>query len=770
MRSLITTWLRRLRPSSWRHVAGAALFIVALAAVLGGLAQARIETSVSSFLPADDPEVEELTQVSESFGGDPVAVLIEKKRDPGMLVQPRLSRVLRLEGELAQLPGVASVYGPATTLNRIAGRAQEFIAELAGRRDGIRARAVSEARKAGADRAAAAAAGARAVAKFDARYGPLLLQGMPTGMPTLDNPRFVQSVIFGKGSTPRPQWRFVVPSADAIVILVRPQQGADAEATAQLVDNIRNAVDGAALDAERVTVSGAPAVAAALSEQVTDEIPLMGGLAVVGVGACLLLVPWTAWRRRLVPLGVTLFAVASTVSLFGWLNHPLSLGVVAFLSVLLGVGSYYTTYFTHRVEPRTVFVVASATAASFATLLLSPIPFVRDLGFTLGVGVLVSTTIGWAVMHSPVMRDPGGGAASAPARPPPEWRVKRPAVWSLGAVSVAVACAGWALLPVVDVETDVNRLASGIPELDEAQHAGKVIGSSGEIRIALSGPDTLSPEAFAWMRQAQNRLIAEHGDDLQPALSLPSLLSFLGPAPTASQLDAGAKLLPPYLVDGVVRPDRSMAALSFSIDTSDIAEIKRIRQDIDATLPAPPSAFEADVTGIPIAGARANDLVSQERVFVNAIGILAAGLVLAIGLTRRVDALRAVGAAVIATGAGFLLLWLADLPLTPLTVALGSLTAAVACEFTVLLAAAAREGNHLLRRAVVLAATASAVGYLVLVFSQIALIREFGILLGSTVVLAFGASTVVVALTVRKTTTQPMSRAAGAKELLVGAE
>lgn len=754
IRSRVVGWLHRVRSTSRRHVLGAALGLVATALVLGGLAQAQVETGVSSFLPTDDPAAATLQRVADTFGGDPVVVLLESGERGGMLEQPRVSQLLRLEGKLANLPDVASVYGPATALNQLAGRAQDFVAELVGRRDGVRAKAVSDALKGGAGSEAAEAAGARAVQEFDARYGPLLVKAMPAGMPTLKNQKFVSTVVFGKDGAPRPQWNFVVPTRDAVAILVRPREGAGAEATAALVDRVREAVTGARLDPRRVTVSGVPAVAAALGDEVLAEIPLLAGLAVVGVGACLLLVPWAPLRRRALPLATTLAAVAITVALAGWFGHPLSLGVIAFLSVLLGVGSYYPTYFSHRVRTRTVFVVASATAASFASLALSPLPFVRDLGLILAVGVLVSTVLGWSVMRT-VGRPPSD--TDQPRGSNPRRRVRSSSVVAAGALAAVVSAAGWVLLPTIPVDSDVSRLASGLPALDEAEHARAVLRSSGEVRIALSGSDVLTPAGYAWMRDVQQRLVVEHGDELRPALSVPSLMSFLGPRPSEDQLAAAAKVLPPYLVGAVLSEDRSTALLSFGVGTDDVAELARLRDAITASLPAPPESTRAEVTGIPIVGVRANELVSEGRIWVNVAGILVAGGVLLLGLGRRWDAVRAMVAAVIATGAGFLLLWTTGTELNPVTVALGALTSAVACEFTVLLAASARQGNVGLRRAVLLAAAASAVGYLVLVVSRIALIREFGLLLGVTVTLAFAASAGVVALTVRSADDAPDS-------------
>jgi predicted RND superfamily exporter protein len=101
-------------------------------------------------------------------------------------------------------------------------------------------------------------------------------------------------------------------------------------------------------------------------------------------------------------------------------------------------------------------------------------------------------------------------------------------------------------------------------------------------------------------------------------------------------------------------------------------------------------------------------------------------------------------AAVLATGWGLALIWLSGQQLTPFTVALGSLTAAVGCEFTVLLAGAGTAGRRGVRRAVGLAVASAAVGFLVITGSELTALREFGVLLAWSVVLSYLASRAVV--------------------------
>jgi len=740
-----------------RALAALAVLLVA-AFVVGGLQRSRVQTGIDSFLPSSDPTLTELNQVGRQFGGDPIVVLLESAQ-PRSLLGRDIVPLVALEGRLANLPDVATVYGPGTLLNQIAGQAQDLLAELIGRRDGDANRAQVEALRAGKSPAEADAAKALSLARFDQRYGTLIIQGLPAGLPTLRNPAFVNKVVFGPGG-PRPQWRFVVPSDSAVAILVRPREGADAAAVQRLVESVRQTVTDAKLPAAKVTVSGVPTVVAALSAEVKREGPLLGGVALLVVGLCFWLVPWgsPSRPRRLVPLLSTLVAIGITLAIFGWLHRPLSVGVVAFLSVVLGIGCYYPTYFAVRARVRTVLTVACATAASLGTLVLSPLPLVRDLGMTLSIGVLLSALLG-IVARRLVYRDADGVADAEGARDEGA-RARRPSAAAIRArvlarkgpaavflAALVVAGVGWAMLPRLGLETDVEQFAAGLPALSDAEHVEGVIGSSGELDVVLTGKDVTSPDAVAWMDRAEQIIVTRYGDQAHRVISLPMLFTFLGDTPTPGQIDAAMRLLPQYLTGAVVSLDRGTSVMVYGVKIDDLAGTERLRGDLLRSLPPPPLGYQVKLAGLPVVAARGQELVSADRSRANLLGIVAAGLVLALGLRRRGDAPRAVVAAVLATGAGLFLLWLTGTPLSPITVALGSLTAAVGCEFTVLLSEAGRRRNPALRRAVLLVTVTSVVGYAVLVISGIAVVREFGLLLAGAVLLALLSSLCVVRLT-----------------------
>ena len=361
--------LAALRPSG-RSALGLIMVLALVALTVAGVSRVKVETGVESFLPSSDPSVQRYTELARSFGGDPIVVLLRAPQAPGLLDRDVLPQVLGVEGKLSQLPDVASVYGPATTLNQLASQSQKLLAELTGRRDGLQRAAAITAEQRGED---PVAAGNAAVAAFDARYGPLIVQGLPVGLPTLRNQRFIDHSIMGSGGEPRPQWRYVVPDDRSLAILVRPREGLDQAGTEQLVAAVNDTVAQAQLPAE-ATVSGVPSITASLGVAVDREAPVLGAVAVVAIGLCLFLVPWTRRRRRLIPLAVTLAATAATLAVLGWAGRPVSLGVVAFLPVLVGLGSYYPTYFARGARPRTVVVVAAGAALAAALALLAGFP------------------------------------------------------------------------------------------------------------------------------------------------------------------------------------------------------------------------------------------------------------------------------------------------------------------------------------------------------------------------------------------------------------
>lgn len=737
----------RARPTG-RRLGSLVLAVCALAAIAFGLSRSTLSTGADTFLPADNPALEAVEQKAQDFGGDPVVVLLESKQPRQLFMDTeQLGRLLQLEGKLAGIPNATAVYGPGTVLNQVAASAQEMLVRMSGHRDALRATAEATARKQGQSPAEIKAAGRAAVADFDRRYGSLIIEALPAGLPTLRNPQFVQTVLFDeKTGNVRPQWSFVIPEPNTVALLVRPRAGLDQTENQQLVADVRQQVDDAGLALKDTLISGVPVVTAGLADKVTGELPLIAGLVVLAVALRFLLVPTgLRLRHRLWPLAAAAIGTAATVAAFGLAGRPLSFGVAALLPVLLGVGSSIPLYLSVLRDTRRVIAMSVASAVGFFSLAVSPLPFVRQLGVALGAGVLL-TMLAALLFRRRVQASLVDTDELKPDRQRgvAESRRRGPVIRGmLVTLAVAVAGAGWFVLPRLDVQADLKELAAGLPELTDAHEVQQVLGSSGEVSVSLRGGDVTSPEALAWAREAEQVIITEYGNQLRPILSLPGLVEFLGDKPTGDQIDSGIDILPQYLTSAVINRTRDSALMIFGLRLQDLGQQARLLDQVRAALPPAPKGLEVELVGLPVAAAEGYELISDGRYLANLAGIAAAGLALVLLLRRRTDALRAMAAGILATGWSLAGIWLVTGELSPLTVALGSLTTVTGCEFLVLLAGRDVRSHRWLRRSIGVACLTSAVGFCALAVSDLAILRDFGLVLTGTVVLSYVSARLV---------------------------
>ncbi|MGH9058409.1 MAG: RND transporter, partial [Acidimicrobiales bacterium] len=630
-----------MRSTDGRRRAGRLLAVILTLAVLGagvagGLARPHLNTTVSSFLPGGDPSVRTWKAEQQGFGSDPIAVLLTSKTPKALLSGAPMRSLIGMEGRIAKLPDVSVVYGPGTTLNEIAISLQNFLADVVGARDGLMQQAVTAAKNAGQSTAQQQAAAQAAVAQFDLHYAQLLTQGLKIGLPTVSNPTFGQTVFLGPQGTGNPAFRWLVPDVNHVAVLVRPAPNLDQAHTQALVAAVRHAVDTAGLPIRASVVTGSPVIAGAMGQEVTSELPLLAGAAVAAVLICFLITRRRRWWERLLPLLIGLVATATTMAIFGWLGVPLSLGLLAFLPIILGVGTDYPIYALRHGRPRIILVAAGASAASLAALTLSPLPYVKELGAALAVGLVLSALLGLLVarlLPAPAPAAPATTGSWARRRfPHRDRRTDRPRrgrqTWIAGlAVATVAGIAGWALLGSLGMNSDPERLASGLPALQQGVAAQQVLGASGELDVYVRGEDVLSPAFLAWFDQAERILALHHADQLRPVVSPASLLSWLGPKASPSQINLAMSLLPSYLTTSTIRDDRREAVMAFGVKLGDLGSENQLIQSIKAELPPAPKNSQVTVTGLPAVAARSYQLLSGDRWLPNIGGIAVFGVV-----------------------------------------------------------------------------------------------------------------------------------------------
>jgi hydrophobe/amphiphile efflux-3 (HAE3) family protein len=806
------------------------LGVTALVALLGAAVALRLEPSASTETLVDrgSESFAATESFKEDFGDEAVLVLVRGEL-PRTVLTADLGRVLRLEGclggnvpdtaeglgrlppvcrEIAEMKPAKVVFGPATFINTAVNRIGSELArrERESRRQAQQAAAAARrlSQRSGdtpdeAERLAQAASSAVS-AQFTQRILQLALRYGITGVPRIDDPNFVSSLVFTSGDVGLPKSRFayLFPSKNAAMITIRLRPDLSdgerrraialfREATAQKLFRPRHGAE--------FIVTGVPVVAEGLADAVQSSIFVLLGAALVLMAATLALVFRS--RLRLLPLGLALAAAAMTFGALSLAGGSLTMASVAVLPVLIGLAVDYAIQFqarfdeaVQRGEPApaiqaagaggpTIVTAAVATAVGFLVLLLSPVPMVRGFGALLVVGIglalLCAIGAGFAALarFGGDSRPPGRRAAwmnHPRLRSAGEWLADRS--WrALGvaltrprrvlAIGLAVAVAGLALDTQSEVVSDVRELVPrDLPALQDVDALQAETGVSGEIDVTVRADDITDPEVVAWMTSFQDGVLRAHGyrpgkrctqernpPELCPALSLPDLFS----SSAAAQADVGRLLdaVPPYFSQGVVTEDHRTANLAFGIRLMPLERQKEVVDDMEARLDPPPGV-EASVVGLPVLAAEANDALSSPwRRGLTLVAALA-GVFLVLLIVRRSAREAAVPLIPIALATGWsagILFLLSLLPgslevdLNPMSVTLGALVIAISTEFSVLLSsrygqereagagpARAIELAYASTGAAVLASGATAIaGFAALIFSDIRMLRDFGI-------------------------------------------
>lgn len=361
-------------------------------------------------------------------------------------------------------------------------------------------------------------------------------------------------------------------------------------------------------------------------------------------------------------------------------------------------------------------------------------------------------------------RDLLAGAGRALARPRPVAALlrRRPTAAGLVALSLrrpgrvlavafALAALGWAAETRTEVVSDVTKLVpADLPALADLTTLQDATGSSGEIDVVIRGENVATPAAIRWMSDYQSRVLSRLGYDertgctdarLCPAFSLPDLLAG-SDVSTQQRLDSLLDAVPPYFASAVLTSDRTAATLAFGIRLMPLDEQQRVVEAMRAELD-PPKGVNAELAGLPVVTAQANaDLSSATRRLLTVVlGLLAVAAVLFAVFRSAERAFVPLLPIALATGWSALVLFLTGVPLNPMSATLGALVIAISTEFSVLLSERFRQeragglelGEALLRtyrstgRAVVASGVTAIAGFGVLAFSDIRMLRDFGI-------------------------------------------
>ncbi len=786
------------RIAAWavRH-ARAVLAVSAVLALAAAVAATQLPTDAGTDTLVDrDTESYRATErVREVFGEEPVVVVAEGDLQE-LILTPNLGRLIRLEGclsgnvpkgakpipgpctEIARLDPVQYLAGPGTFLNEAVLQIETQLRRLATTVPPDQLREF--------------------LLQVAARYG--ITSAPSIGNP--DFLASVVFDLRQARGTPKARLAYLFPNNHSTQIILRLRPDLSNAERSRALALIREAVydttprEACAYKGKpeacfglhgvgTYTISGAPVVIEGITGALKDALLVLFAVAIVVMGLTLLLVFRSRWR--LLPLAIALAAAALTFGLLELLGGSLTIASIATLPILIGLVVDYAIQLQARYDEAraegsgpaeaacsaagragpTIAIACLATGAGFLALQLSPIPMVRGFGLLLILGVAIGlglvVTAGFAALS---LRGAVGEAAARPLVP--LGRVVGVAlahptrVLAIGGVLAAI---GWGLGTQVETVSDIRSLGpQGLQEIKDLENVQDATGVSGQLQIAVEAPDFSTPATIKWMADFKERVLRENGFSGPRPSCLkaeicpgPALSDFLVSGKGNERLTRGGvratlRELPPYDLEQLAPIDPKtglpghLALLSFGIRAQSLEDqqklIERVRSQVGTPGEpgGPPAGVRVRFAGLPVIAAAAASDLSSSRYWLTLAGLVAVGLVLLVAYRSVRKALVPLIPVVLATGWSSLVLWISQIPLNPMSAALGALTIAIATEFSVILAARFREergrggtGREAIQRAydrtgpAVLASAVTVIaGFAVLIVSDVTMLREFG--------------------------------------------
>jgi predicted RND superfamily exporter protein len=637
----------------------------------------------------------------------------------------------------------------------------------------------------------AAASYKATMAGFAAEVSALAIRYGLTSAPSLEDRGFVSALVFDSSKpagTPKQRFAYLFPGRDAALVSVRLRAGLSDAQRSHAIGLVRQALampQWQLQNGESYLLTGEPVIAHELQTSISHSIELL--LIAVLVAMALILSLVFLGRPRLLPLAIALLASALTFGGLSLAGASLTMASVAVLPVLIGLAVDYGIQFQSGSRATAIGAAALASMAGLAVLMLSPVPMVRGFGVLLLVGVglaflcallVCSATLALVRQREP--RVPGAlGAAWQGAR---EILLDNPltrAIRRLGlgyavehpgrvlAVGLALAALGWGLDTQTRVQTDIAKLApQRLQSLSNLNALERASGVGGELDLMVSSRSLTKPATIAWMSSYESTVLRRFGyssssgcsrstvdgtvdrpAQLCPAFSLPDLFrSGAGAAPgklTQRQVNGLLAAIPPYFAQDVISPDHRTATLSFGLRLMPLSDQQRLIEQMRTEL-HPPAGVHAQLVGLSVLAAQSGAQIASpwRRVLMLLAALAAVALVLlAMFKGDRRRALVPLVPIALATGWSALVLFAIRVPLNPMSVTLGALVIAISTEFSVLLSERHRQevlAGHgtveALRRAyrrtgaaVVASGVTAIAGFGVLVLSDIAMLRDFGI-------------------------------------------
>ncbi len=768
-----------------RRAGTVAVIGLALTIVLGlGITELTFTTSNASYLNNNDKAQIENHAYEKLFGGDPIVTMFTMR--PGTTVDDlftphNIAAFKTMEARLHRDPTVFSVLTPLDAIQL----ASRMSASGPG---GIVTSSLASRILLSAEARDPTAAGRTARADNLAA----LLQGLallPPAKQVLTNPAWIHFLVHNPNGSMRTAVFafFPNPQHAAMIVFLKghltiAQESAAAATVQDIVGHLH-------FQHATTLVTGVPALLRTINNYLKGGFITLGAIA-AGVMVLILLLMFTV-RWRLLPFFIVAVGLIWAFGVTGYFGVPLTLGSIAGLPVLLGVGIDYAIQMHSRVEEEVVLdradhpvqatarnlgpallVVTFDAVFAFIALLFAKVPMIRQFGWLLIIGIVavcVCSIVGpLAILGIREHKSPTKGKDFSKGRLSRlvVWLGSLPAKWALpfAIVSILIFAGGLAVEGRIQLQTDplqwIDPGAAVVHNIDSLR-AG--IGTDNELGVLVHTNRPYSNSTADYVTTLSNRLYAKYPSLLYQGTGLYNIAYEFSAVPGAAPVPPTGALVkdlydiaPPDIQRTLVADGGHDLGIVFESKTTTLGELQPVVTDLQDNIHPPHGITEAP-GGIAVVGVGLLENLAQSRELLTYLSIILVGLFLTARLRSLIRSLLSLVPVLIAVGVAAVVAWALRLELSPMTAVSGPLVVAVCTEFTslILLRFVEERGRGLdprdavtttasrTGRAFMVSGTTAIAGIAVIASSPWPLLRGFGIIVGLNVAVALLSALVI---------------------------
>jgi hydrophobe/amphiphile efflux-3 (HAE3) family protein len=591
----------------------------------------------------------------------------------------------------------------------------------------------------------------------------------------------------------------VVPSNILTLVQIQLDQGLSDDTRTSALDNVQAIVD----DIEKppglsVELSGSPAFMQQMQAGLTSNMGiLIGGAMILMVLVMAILFAYA--RYRFMPVLLVGVGLTTSLGLMGQTGIKLNMAVIGAFPVLIGLGIDYAIQFHARFDeearkgslPDAVFMTVTrtgpavlyamlATCMGFLAMFISNVPMIRSFGLVSIIGIFTCywiscigmPTLGLLLKYKPKQPKTeqcyavGTDACDSviPEKPKKgsfsygqfltdlSVRIAKNPV-PIILIACAIALVGFQIDPSIPVQTSENAFVPrDMPAKINIDKVTRIMGATSTADFYVQGLRVTDLSTVRWIAEFQDYEL-DHHPELTGATSIVTyVLAYHGGTmpETQAELDAVIETIPESIRDQYISGSMSgvirFRTADLGMETMDTLKQQMIDDIAFLELPAgititPTGNFELFTSMM--------SSLTTSKEMMTYLGFLLV-FVFLIVVYRHLHAVTPIIPIVFIVGWNAVMMWILNIPYTPLTATLGSMTIGVAAEYTILVMeryseekerlsdnlAAIQESVQKIGTAITVSGLATFFGFSALCLATFPIISNFGV----TTLIAVGFS------------------------------